>query len=241
MWTIRYHLSNENRRVSPMSEKISTTIEDYLVTIFVLERDGEPVNGVRLAELLSVTPPTVTNTLKRMVRDGLVTMDPTHLPHLTPSGHAAASSVLRKHMLAEWMLTPMLSWSKLHKEAHELEHAISSEVEAALLVELKDPQVCPHGNPLPGHESAATGWIPLTEAPRDARGVIRRIHEFAENDATVLSYLEEKHIAPGQAISIEEILPFNQTITLRVGNAPQDRTVSLNFTVARYIYFEPGN
>ncbi len=144
-----------------MSEKISATIEDYLVSIFVLERDGEAVIGVRLAELLGVTPPTVTNTLKRMVRDGLVTMDTAHCPRLTKPGLEAASSVMRKHILAEWMLNPMLSWSKLHKEAHELEHAISSEVEAALLEELDHPLVCPHGNPFPGHEDAVSGWIPL--------------------------------------------------------------------------------
>ncbi len=217
-----------------MNEKISATIEDYLQAIFVLERDGEPVNGVRLADLLGITPPTVTNTLKRMARDGLITIDASHIPHLTGVGREAASSVLRKHHLAELMLNRMLSWSKLHKEAHELEHAISSEVEAALLEDLDNPELCPHGNPFPGHEAAVSGWIPLTQAAAGAKGVIRRIHEFAEDNPKILAFLEEKGVAPGQAVTVEEILPFNETVTIQVG----EQEVSLGYAVARYIFIE---
>jgi DtxR family transcriptional regulator, Mn-dependent transcriptional regulator len=217
-----------------MNDKISATVEDYLIALFILERDQEPVNGVRLAELLHVTPPTVTNTLKRMLRDGLITMDSTHVPHLTTEGRDAASSVVRKHMLAEWMLNPMLSWSKLHKEAHVLEHAISSEVEAALLEELDDPDVCPHGNPLPGHEGAVQGWVPLIQVEAGARGIIRRIHEFAESNSSVMAFLEEKKIAPGQKVHVQEVLPFNETITLDVNGEP----VSVGYPVARYLYIE---
>jgi DtxR family Mn-dependent transcriptional regulator len=218
-----------------MSEKISATIQDYLITIFVLERDGEQVTGVRLAELLDVTPPTVTNTLKRMSRDGLVTMDSAHLPHLTSTGLEAASSVMRKHMLAEWMLNRLLSWSKLHKEAHEFEHAISNEVEAALIEELHHPQVCPHGNPLPGYEGVVSGWIPLTQAIAGEKGIIRRVHEFAEASPETLAFLEDHQIAPGQPVQIEQILPFNETITLRVNQ----QSVTLGFPVARFIFIEP--
>src|ERR1051326_3248872 len=133
-------------------EKPSTTIENYLSLMYVLERDKEPVIGVRLAELLSVTPPTVTNTLKRMVRDGLITMDKNGT-RLTKAGKQSARTVLRRHMLTEWMMARMLPWSKLHQEAHNLEHAISSEVESALFEEMGEPQTCPHGNPLPDRKS----------------------------------------------------------------------------------------
>jgi DtxR family Mn-dependent transcriptional regulator len=217
-----------------LNEKISATIEDYLAALFVMERDREPATGVRLAEILNVTPPTVTNTLKRMARDGLVTVDSTHLPHLTETGYEAASSVMRKHMLAEWMLNRLLSWSKLHKEAHEFEHAISGEVEAALLEELHYPQVCPHGNPLPGYEDAVSDWIPLTEAVDGAKGIIRRIHEFAEGNEEILAFLENNQISPGQALEIQQTLPFNETITIKVG----EQAISLGFAVARYIFIE---
>lgn len=218
-----------------MNERISATIEDYLVTIFVLERDGEPVSGVRLAEILGVTPPTVTNTLKRMVRDSLIIMDASHMPHLTPKGYEAASGVLRRHMLAEWMLNDLLSSSKLHKEAHDLEHAISDEVEAALIKELNNPEFCPHGNPFPGHESAAAQWIPLPRTKNGMQGTIRRIHEFAENNASIMAFLEDKHIAPGQMVTIQEVLPVNETVTVSVEGQP----VAIGFTIARYIYIEP--
>lgn len=219
-----------------ISEKISATIEDYLITIFVLERDGEPATGIRLAELLRVTSPTVTNTLKRMARDGLITIAANHLPHLTSEGHEAASSVMRRHMLAEWMLNPLLAWSKLHKEAHAFEHAMSGEVEVALLEELHYPAVCPHGNPLPGYEETVSGWIPITQATPGMRGIVRRIHEFAEDNANVLLFLEEKHIAPGQLVAIEEVLPFNETITLSLDG----KLITLGLAIARFIYIEPN-
>jgi len=218
-----------------MNEKISATIEDYLGIMFVLERDGEPVNGARLANILGVSPPTVTNTLKRMVRDNLVIMDSSHAPHLTEEGQRAAQSVMRKHMLAEWMLTRMLSWSKLHKEAHELEHVISKEVEDALIEELNNPTVCPHGNPFPGQEQVVSDWVPLTELSDGARVIIRRVHEVAEEDNQIMSFLEEKHISPGQEVYISDVLPFNQTITIQV----QNEIVTLGFTLARYLYCSP--
>src|SRR5512140_1788556 len=121
--------------------KLTLTVENYLSLLYVLERDSEPVVGARLAELLGVTPPTVTNTLKRMVRDGLITMKKNET-RLTKNGKQAAWTVVRRHMLTEWMMARLLPWSKLHQEAHNLEHAISSEVEAALFEDLKHPQTC---------------------------------------------------------------------------------------------------
>ena len=217
-----------------MPGKISATIEDYLETIYLLERDREPVTGTRLAEMLGVTPSTVTNTLKRMVRDEMITMDASHIPHLTTQGLKAAATVMRKHMLAEWMLADMLPWSELHHEAHELEHAISSQVEVALLAEHNHPEVCPHGNPFPGHEEAVAGWLPLTKAKNGTRGIVRRIHEFAEENAEVLTFLEKRRVAPGQDLIVEEILPLNETVTIRVG----DEVIPLGFTLARYIFIE---
>ena len=137
-------------------------------------------------------------------------------------------------MLAEWMLNDLLSWSKLHKEAHNLEHAISSEVEAALIKELDNPEFCPHGNPFPGHEQAAAHWIPLSRTTSGMQGKIRRIHEFAENNLSILAFLEEKHIAPGQSVAVLEVQPVNETVTVQVEN----QTQSIGFAIARYIYLE---
>jgi len=141
-------------RKAPTENRPTPTIEDYLAILYVMERDGEEVVAARLAESLEVAPPTVTVTLKRMERDGWVAVDPGKGIYLTKAGCEAASSVLRRHMLTEWMLARMLKvpWSRLHAEADQMEHSISDEIEDQMRNNLDDPQSCPHGNPLPGYE-----------------------------------------------------------------------------------------
>jgi len=212
---------------------LSSTIQDYLSLIYVMERDQEPVIGSRLAELLGVTPPTVTNTLKRMTRDGLITMSKDGT-HLTEAGWSAARVIMRRHMLMEWMMVKTLPWSKLHSEAHHLEHAISTMTETALMEQLGRPQTCPHGNPLPGCEAYVEKWIPLTKTSQGDAVTIRRIHELAEENAQLLSYLEAKHIIPGVQVAVAEILPFNHTLTVEV----EGRPVTLGNAVARFVFVE---
>ena len=214
-------------------DKLSTTIENYLSIFYILERDKEPVVGVHLAQLLSVTPPTVTNTLKRMVRDGLITVDKDGA-RLTKAGKRSARTVVRRHMLTEWMIARMLPWSKLHQEAHNLEHAISSEVETALLEELGYPQTCPHGNPLPGCEEWVSSWIPLTEVSPNKKVIIKRIHELAEYNLELLTFLESKGLMPGADVTVREVLPFNQTIAVDI----QGQVATLGFAVAHHIFVE---
>lgn len=130
------------------------TIEDYLAIMYVMERDGEEIIAARLAKSLEVAPPTVTVTLKRMEHDDWIVSAGRKCTHLTESGLKAARSVIRRHMLTEWMFTRMLNvpWSRIHAEAHQIEHTISEEIELQMRSNLDDPQLCPHGNPLPGYE-----------------------------------------------------------------------------------------
>ena len=214
-------------------DKLSPTIENYLSLMYILERDTKPILGVHLAELLSVTPPTVANTLKRMVRDGLISMDKNG-NRLTKAGKRSARTVLRRHMLTEWMMARMLPWSKLHQEAHNLEHAISAEVETALFEELGHPQTCPHGNPLPGCEEVVSSWIPLTEVSSNKIVTIKRIDELAEYNFELLAFLESKGIMPGTEVTVGEVLPFNQTIALEI----QGQLVTLGFAAAHHIFVE---
>jgi len=137
-------------------------------------------------------------------------------------------------MLMEWMMSKTLPWSKLHAEAHHLEHAISPMAETALLEQLDFPQTCPHGNPLPGYEDEVDTWISLQSITAGESVIIRRIHELAEENNELLDYLEEKHITPGTPVLVREILPFNQTITIEV----EGELVVLGNTTARYIFVE---
>jgi DtxR family Mn-dependent transcriptional regulator len=219
-----------------MSTKISETIEDYLSIMLVLERDHEPIVGARLAELIGVSPPTVTNTLKRMARDGYISMDEKNGTHLTERGLEAAKSVMRRHMLTEWLLTPMLGWSKTHSQAHSMEHAVSEELEAALKNDLENPPVCPHGNPLPGFEHVVAEWKPLLSFAVGSVIVIRRIHELAEQDPELLAFLEAKQVMPGRTATITENIPFNQTITLEINH----QQAIIGYRVAQYIYATPA-
>jgi len=213
--------------------ELSPIIQDYLSLIYVMERDGDSVIGSRLAELLGVTPPTVTSTMKRMTRDGLITMNQDGT-HLTDAGWAAGKVVMRRHMLMEWMMVKTLPWSKLHAEAHHLEHAISNAAETALLEQLGNPKTCPHGNPLPGNEGAVETWVPLTAVQAGERVTIRRIHELAEEKLDVMNFLELNQIMPGQRARVSEILPFNHTVTLDV----EGKSVTLGNVVAKHIYVE---
>ena len=212
------------------------TIEDYLWLIFTLQRDGEEVIGARLSELLEVSAPTVTVTLKRMVRDGWVEIEDNKHIQLTTEGLQAAKTVLRRHMLVEWLLRETLNvpWSRLHHEAHQLEHYISEDVEKRLVIQLGERQVCPHGNPIPGNEKQVSAWSSLLLAPVGIPLTIRRIHEHAENRLNLMSFLEENDILPGRVVVIREKLNFNETLTLEVENHP----VVLGYRTARLIFVE---
>ena len=223
-------------QILPNENRPTPTIEDYLAIIYVMQRDGEEVIAARLAESLEVSPPTVTVTLKRMERDGWITTEGHKGISLTDSGCEAARTVIRRHMLTEWMLARVLKvpWSHVHAEAHQLEHAISGEIENSMRTSLDDPQLCPHGNPLPGYEHVIAGWAPITELAEGQQVIIRRIHETAEEDPDLLDFLEANGIVPGVQAQLKKILPFNNTITLQVGG----HEVTLGFSTARFIFVE---
>jgi len=219
-----------------VSAKNSATIEDYLEILLIMQRDGVPIVGARLAELFKVSPPTVTNTLKRMMRDGLVASDETQGIFLSPSGLETARSVMRRHMLSEWLLIKMLKipWSQTHAEAHNLEHTVSEMLEEQMRANLGDPKTCPHGNPMPGYEAITAAWVPLPEITPGETVIFRRIHELGENQPELMRFLEDNGLLPGVELTVREILPFNQTITL----STEHGHVSLGFAAARLIFVE---
>ncbi len=192
------------------------TIEDYLGVIYTLERDGEIVIGARLAQWIEVSPPTVTATVKRMIRDGWVTMDEAKEIHLTEAGRAAAQSVLRRHMLSELLLARVLGvpWSQVHQEADVMEHSLSPQTADRLMSKLDNPETCPHGNPLPGFEDRIPELVPLSDARTGQRLIVRRVHESAEEQPQLMAYLEETGLLPDAEITVEEIMPWNETVTL---------------------------
>lgn len=212
------------------------TVENYLMTMQVMDRDDGEIIAARLAEMLNVTPTTVAMTLKRMERDGWITGKGRKGIHLTDTGREAAHSVIRRHMLTEWLLVKILKvpMAQTHDEAHRIEHAISPQLEERLREVLENPKVCPHGNPFPGCEQYTSQWAPLTELSAGAKVTIRRIHENIEDNTEILSFVIEHDILPGSLADIVEVLPFNQTVSIRV----EGRLITLGSAVARYIFAE---
>src|SRR5260370_24315039 len=126
-----------------------------------MSAENEVVIGARLAEKFRVSPPTVTEMLKRLVRDGYVEMDNKRQVTLTEAGNQAAEAVLRRHRLTERFLADMLGmqWHQVHEEAGRLEHFISGAVEELVIASLNNPTTCPHGNPIPCSVPSALTYL----------------------------------------------------------------------------------
>ena len=198
-------------------ERPSETIEDYLQLIYTMHREGTPVIAARVKERKGVSAPTAWATLKRMERDGLVTLDEDHHIELSPEGLERAESIIRRHMLAERLLVDILKmdWADVHDEAHRVEHAISPVIERQILSLLDYPKTCPHGNPIPGlaSDEPSTAY-PLRKVEEGAEVVVNNIAEHAEDDAALMHYLERNHLIPNVRLHIDEVALSNATITV---------------------------
>jgi DtxR family Mn-dependent transcriptional regulator len=157
-----------------MSDLIDTT-EMYLRTIFELEEEGIVPLRARIAERLGQSGPTVSQTVARMSRDGLLTVEGDRHLQLTDMGRSLATRVMRKHRLAERLLVDVigLEWDEVHEEACRWEHVISEQVEQKLLELLGNPTLSPYGNPIPGLEELDSGPA-LPGLPRRRPGLAAR-------------------------------------------------------------------
>ena len=215
----------------------TATEESYLEIIYMMTAEDQPVIGARLADALHVSRPTVTTTLRRMVRDGLVKINDGKAVQLTNKGQSIAEYLQRRHRVVERWLTDVLGldWAKSDAEAHRLEHAMSDEVAELLNKQLGYPMTCPHGNPIPGNIKSVTvdsKTFQLDQAAAGSRVVVMRISEYAENVAELLSYLGDHGVMPGANLSIVEVAPLNGPLTLKLGT----RIISMSRQVARYVW-----
>ncbi len=168
------------------------TTEEYLEAILEIEEEGTVPIRARLVERLGLSAPAVSETVNRLVDHGYAELLDDRSLRLTDKGRAVATSIVRRHRLAERLLVDVigLEWEKVHKEADRWEHAISAEVEEKLVLLLGDPATCPHGNPIPGSRHTVEGpaSVPLTQiAPGPV--VVRRISEKVEIDDAAIAFL----------------------------------------------------
>ncbi len=193
-----------------MNDLIDTT-EMYLRTIFELEEEGITPLRARIAERLHQSGPTVSQTVARMERDGLLRVEGDRHLQLSAEGRALATAVMRKHRLAECLLVDVigLDYADVHEEACRWEHVMSEAVERKLLTLLGNPSVSPFGNPIPGLDalggSASAQQDTLTllstsATPEGVPVVIRRISEQLQEDADLLRSLSDQGVRPGVTV-----------------------------------------
>ncbi|MFV0523285.1 MAG: metal-dependent transcriptional regulator [Acidimicrobiales bacterium] len=196
--------------------------EEYTETIFELAEDGVDVIQARIAERLGVSRPAVSEMVKRMQREQLIEVDARGRIILSDDGRTLATTMVRRHRLAERFLTDILgiSWAVAHQEAGRWEHVISPGVEQAMIRVLDDPTTCPHGNPIPGSGyEVPPGAIPLAELGVTDSFVVERIPEELEFQPGQLDFLEGAGLMPGERGEVTSVAP-DGTTTVTIGGGP---------------------
>ena len=190
--------------------------EEYCETIFELREDDVEVIQARIAERLEVSRPAVSEMIRRLESGGLVRVTAGKID-LTADGRELAERVVRRHRLAERLLTDVLglSWAQAHVEAGKWEHVISDQVEAAMARLLGDPTTCPHGNPIPGSDYVAPDAVALAAVTPGSGFTVTRIPEELEFTPGMLEFLEESALCPGESGEVTAVSP-DGTLTVRV-------------------------
>jgi len=227
-----------------VSDLIDTT-EMYLKTLYELTEEGITPLRARIAERLGHSGPTVSQTVARMERDGLVVLGGDRHLALTEAGMARAVRVMRKHRLAERLLIDVigLDWTLAHDEACRWEHVMSEQVERRLVGLLAHPHVDPYGNPIPGLAQLGEsqdvpgfldGVVPAVgpDAPASgATAVVRRIGEPVQVDIELLGRLAQAGVVPGARVRIDRA-----DGVVRLGRPGSDDALCLPDDVARHIF-----
>jgi DtxR family Mn-dependent transcriptional regulator len=212
-----------------MTTQIPQGAQDYLEAIYEMEEEGATILQARIAERLGVTAATVSQAVGRLAKDGLIHLEGRRI-RLSEEGRKVATPLVRRHRLAERLLTDILEipWYRAHEEAHAWEHVISPEVEQKIL-EKTGARTCPHGNPIPGMKPPyeRSELVPLTELGEGEKGTLSLLTEDVELVTGVLKYFQDQGLMPGASVRVRVVGP-DGTRTLDVDG----KTASLGSTLA---------
>jgi DtxR family transcriptional regulator, iron-dependent repressor len=205
------------------------TTEEYLEAILEIEEEGIVPIRARLVERLGLSAPAVSETVNRLVDHGYAELLDDRSLRLTDEGREIATSIVRRHRLAERLLVDVigLEWEKVHKEADRWEHAISAEVEEKLVQLLGDPATCPHGNPIPGsaHKVEGPASVPLTQL-QPGPVIVRRISEKIEIDEDAIAFLAGAELIPGSNVVVISTNPEGVQVTSAAGEQTVPRKLA---------------
>jgi DtxR family Mn-dependent transcriptional regulator len=210
-----------------MSE-VTEVVEEYLEGIYRLQEKSGVARTSDIVKMLQVVPGTVTNTVERLEKEGMLRHEPYRGVKLTDKGRKIALDVIRRHRLSERLLTDFVrvDWDKVHDAACKLEHGITNDVIKKLEKALGHPKTCPHGNPIP---TACGGIIeeksePLSTLRSKESGVVAKIKDETPE---VLEYIAALGLLPGTSIEIVEKAPFDGPVTVKVGGANHALSLSM--------------
>ncbi|KUP98261.1 metal-dependent transcriptional regulator [Thermobifida cellulosilytica] len=224
------------------------TTEMYLRTIFELEEEGIVPLRARIAERLRQSGPTVSQTVARMERDGLLRVENDRHLVMTEKGRRLATHVMRKHRLAERLLVDIigLPWEDVHVEACRWEHVISEAVEERLVGLLKAPWTCAHGNPIPGLDElgvedyspepfADSSIVPIPKAvgQTPTKVTIRRISEQVQSDTDVMLALKRAGVQPEKEVTL---VASDDGVRVIGGSHEDGESIELSRQVASHIF-----
>src|SRR3990172_655391 len=204
----------------PKGDKMATSrTEEYLESLFKLQQNEDPVSISRLAKHLNLSAASASEMAKKLKVMNLVSTKGKKI-YLTKKGDQAAKKVVRRHRLLERFLTDVLGlpWDEVHEEACRLEHGLSPKVEEKLAIYLENPQVCPHGHPIPDNKGVfpQNTTSPLSSLKPGDKGIVS---EVPEEDPEMLKYLERLGLRPQVEVIIEEVAPLSGPFLIRIGKS----------------------
>jgi DtxR family Mn-dependent transcriptional regulator len=205
----------------------------YLKVIYNLQAKTGAARTGDIANILEITPGSVTNTLEVLETKGLVAREPYKGVKLTERGRKLALSVFRRHRLAERLLADVLhlGWIESHEEACKLEHAISDDLASSIEKALGSPKTCPHGNAIPAHDGTITPTKSEALAGLE-NGQKATVVHIPEENKEILRYLSTLGMYPGVKLEVEEKAPFNGPMLVKIGA----NSFPLSLDVASDIY-----
>lgn len=197
--------------------RVTTAMEDYLKTAFLIDQDGLPITNLRLAERLGFSNPSVTNMMKKLDELKLVVHNPYHGASLTPAGRSIALEVIRHHRIVELYLAKALGYDldEVHAEAERLEHHVSEELEARMERYLGYPDFDPHGDPIPARDGTLPQVIDVALLGTEP-GPTREVSRVSDRDGKLLSILLIAGIKPGSNVAIAAPIEDSRPVHLVV-------------------------
>ena len=234
------------RRRPAAHDRISNIAENYLQSLYKLREEGLRPSAGNLADYIRRLPreegvgtslPSILGMLRRMQKEGLVTIRPNKEVELTERGEAAAESIVRRHRLAERLVVDILGLdiARAHIEAHRLEHAISPDLEECIQERLGRPVTNPFGRPIPGNAGRAfrRGDVCMADALEGTEYVVDRV---PEEDPQLLAYLIGCGVMPGAALRVTEQSAYRGVLVFKTDSCES----SMGYDAARFIWLREG-